>query len=249
MQRIALGLAALLLAGCLHTAAPPASPQPDVAPATSIAQFSDCIQFHAAFPAQANSFMARLPPGFTISTDASGLTTLLVEPTSCANSTFGPLALLWITIPVTPPTWANGTPDSSLLIEMYSGNAAFTQWAHAAGMSLLAECSCAATSTAAGPLLADGFTASAKDNHYDLKTLLTPSPGTYAGGMQSLFTGNSTHAARLLSISRDSPTRGLGEGELQYQGTGGAPPILTTKAAHVVEHLSFTLQGSPIRFP
>jgi hypothetical protein len=209
---------------------PAATPDPKL-------EFADCIQFHTLFPAQASSFSGRLPPGFTIATDPTGIVHLAVVATSCASP--APANQLWISIPVTPPQkWANASVAQDFALEAYADRPDLVAWYHAHGAALVEACTCS-LAAGSGPAMADTFTVTAAGNAYVLRTALSPDSGDFMAMPEAMYFATNGTLHRLDVEAATATNRGLGGAVLSYTGSGGAPPALPALLAHAVAHLAY----------
>lgn len=215
--------------------APVAVGDPVLPPGADGRAFTDCRQYHTAFPAQASDLQPLMPEGFTVRTDEAGLATLMALATDCAEA-----AWLFIEVgAVPPPQWDDADGTHAVAIEAYVGEQALLSWLHGHGFALAEACACAATTGPAGGQLLDGFTSDGADDDYDMQTALTPSSGEFPALKGYVYVAQDGKAvARLVEAGSASMNRGLGSVVLQYTGPGAAPPVFPGEVAHEIEGLA-----------
>lgn len=230
-----------ILAGCTSPPNEPdatAASPPVLEDAAVKLLFDDCRQYHTYYTARADDFAAFVPAGFTQPSDEAGLTSLRVEATACPGT-----GMLWITIPIVPPTELSNTSYvHTLAIEAYVDNATALQQLQTWGIPFVKSCRCQASTAPNDLPLADGFTVDGEQDDYQMQTTLLPSSGPFGEEHTLVYIAHDGQAiGRLQMHGSGANNRGFGGVVLAYIGPGSAPPITPGNLAHVVQDLSLAI--------
>ncbi len=232
MRSLAAAFAFLLVAGCVEPSSPSTSaPEGPVAAlgAASVPFFAgvDCLQHHAYFLARAADFAARLPPGFSIPSDAAGTFDLRLEFTRCASpEEADPSHQLWIELPVVPPPEI-AVPDHGhvLPIEAYFGSEALRSIFENHSVAFAEGCHCATTTLVEGPVLVDEVVSHSLAGAYELRALMEPGSGPFEDARSARYiAADGEVVAILVATQSEATNRGAGPVCFHYNGPGGAPP-------------------------
>ncbi len=217
----------MLLAGCSD--AQPAASDSLGLPPPPPALWTDCRQWHLHFDARAADFQEEVPDGFTVQSDAVGLTTLLIHVTLCAERQEALVA-----VPVEAPAEHEDTERTELaIVQVFQSNV--TLYPDLGGR--VVEATFEEHDTPRGPhLIIDGG-----GEHTELQLDLRPSSGTFGAERWLRFaeTADTAEAGGLAAIAFDgseSTNAGFGLVTYTHEGPGGAPPA-TVGIAHAVKDL------------
>lgn len=226
---------ALILAGCTAPSTPGSAGAPDVAqdPPADATFWAGCDQWHLHFDARAEDFGPDTPPGYAVTTDETGLTTLLMHVTFCPD-----VQEAYVAVPVTAPS-GHDDPDRSEIATIqifHAGHGAelYPEPFH----GRLVDATFDLSETPTGPSL----TVTGGGETFRVANVLTPSSGVFSAERWARIAFDGGTYGILNADGNESTNVGFGPVTYTHQGPGGAPPA-TTGIAHIVTGLDIHMRA------
>lgn len=227
-MRIAFALT-LLVSGCLGQPLDESStapgPQAPIDADASVATWTGCQQWHLHFDARAQEFATHAPPGFAVTQDEAGMTTLFFHVTFCPNVQE---AALFVPVEA-PPQWVDPERSEVAVVQIfYAGHDASLYPQPFQSKVVHAEFEL--SQNPVGPTL----TISGGEETTTLDVALHPTTGSFGSERWARFAYDGAGLGVVRMDGNESTNVGFGPVAYTHEGPGGAPPM-TAGVAHLIQ--------------